>query len=450
MGTAASQRRGPFGATTTSGPVNPFVFYGSREGVLYSQRVENNTWTNSFATVPLPPNVLVGDLTTQGTGTLLALSNANLPGVTAGLYALDVASGTWKNTNVPNPQLWSSVSVAQDGSTLLLTSAADGTLWLANYKDIQAAPVQSANNNPPSPIVSTKKTKFVKVIQLQDESFLAVDYGYLLYTGTGPATNIVWTAVPTNNNINASSVAQAPSGALYAAVSATPLVTATSIGAPWTTVVPSEFDAVTIQALPPNPTPTPPPPPPPVAPSSHSHHSSASSTHSHHHSSSPSSHSHHSSASSTHSHHHSSAPSTHSRHVIPKPSFVRNFKNANPVLCSAVAPPSVATFQPEEAVYCSASSASLFGLTFPPRLAGPQDCWCVGNTTASGQSIPPHTSSSSSFSHKASTEIASPSSAGALSAGAIAGICVAAAVVIIACVVGGVYGKQKIRKRMTR
>ena len=432
MGTVASQRRGPFGATA-SVPVNPFMFYGSKKGVVYSQRVDNNTWSNTFATVPLPPNVLARDLTTQGTGTLLALSNANIPGVTAGLYALDVTSGTWTNTNMPNPQLWSSVSVGQDGSTLLLTSATDGTLWLANYKDMQAAPVQSANNNPPSPIVSTKKTKFVKVIQLQDESFLAVDYGYLLYTGTGPATNIVWTVVPTNNNINANSVAQAPSGALYAAVTSTPLVTATSIGAPWTTVVPSAFDAVAIQALPPDPTPTP-PPPPPVAPSTHSHHSSA-----------PSTHSHHSSAPSTHSHH-SSAPSTHSHHVIPKPSFVRNFKNANPGLCAAVPPPSAATFQPEEAVYCSASSASLFGLTFPPRLAGPQDCWCVGNTTTSGQSIAPRTSSSSSF---PSTDSAS-SSAEALSAGAIAGICVAGAVVVVACVVGGVYGKRKVKKTTIR
>lgn len=113
--------------------------------------------------------------------------------------------------------------------------------------------------------------------------------------------------------------------------------------------------------------------------------------------------------------------------------------------CATVPMPSSdpAQFRPKDALYCTDAAAEYYHVDNPKVVgstadSGSNECWCVsGPCTGSTQC------GSQPINMPASTQMAS-GAASALSTPALIGVCVAAGVlVIVACVLAGIYGRRK-------
>ena len=348
----------------TPSATNNFELYGvtTAKG-LYKQMIRYNTTDGTVtydAQTPIyvSSGQLVADIALLPSGDLLVLasSSAGAPNmlfqVTQGSMNGSMEESVWSIT--PLSGNWKAVSVAQDGVTLLLVSAADGTLWFGNANNLSTSPIQSAGKNPDG-------VQFLKIIQMLDGTYFGVGNDNKFYQGTGPTTNIVWKILPTNAG-SGYSVAQAPTGLLFVIALGYTIFTTPTLGGSWTSQdngIPSISLAIGNSAT------------PPVGPSGHSGHSGQSGQSGHSGHSGQSGHS-------GHSGHSGSTP-------FPPPLFMRNPAGSF-VLCNFSSPPSTADFTPATATFCSASSAAAYNVV-NPRLATSKDCWCVSGPAGAG--MPP-------------------------------------------------------------
>jgi len=196
---------------------------------LYIQDIINNVWYPSTALVQNSGYVM--DIFITSTGLILGI------GLDNNLWTRNNLNTVWNKSSLTGS--WISVSLANDGNTLLLVGT-NNFLWTAQLNSL-TTPATQINKSQP----------LLKVIQLQNGQYYGVGTDNQFYLGSGSLNNIVWSVLPTNPGYG-KSVAQAPDGSILLVGTDNNIWRSPTVGGVWTqTDVTCCFIGLAVMQIPP-------------------------------------------------------------------------------------------------------------------------------------------------------------------------------------------------------
>jgi hypothetical protein len=229
----------PAPGTSAAPPLSPndFTFIGiGRDYNLYVQDVIGGVWNPACSIVQNSGSVL--DVAVFPNGSLIAVGTDN------NLYTRQTLNSAWVNSKIDG--VWGSVSIANDGKTLLL---------VGKDRNIYTFDTSNYNNRMPATMV-LKAEVALKVIQMQNSIYLVIlaigNKADLFTTPSLTTTFSQWTPVEIGSNtLEFISVAQAPSGKIYGVNLPDGSIYSGNSWTNWTSLQVTAFIGMTIMPIPP-------------------------------------------------------------------------------------------------------------------------------------------------------------------------------------------------------